>query len=160
MMSLAGQGPRLGLEHMNQIPFAHGKGNVAQWLMRQSVDVFGIDDHFIDDTINLDAWLLTKDTNATSFAVDLGVGGRVKAITSTTDNSLASLLGPAIYRGDEAVGKVTSGTKSLTLGKMICMAYIPRALDGETDGWEVEISTRRYPLARTALPFYSRTRKK
>ena len=67
--------------------------------------------------------------------------------------------GATIFHGDEAVGKVTSGTKSLTLGKMICMAYIPRVLDCDADGWEVEISKRRYPLARTELPFYSRTRK-
>jgi hypothetical protein len=39
------------------------------------------------------------------------------------------------------------------------MGYIPRGKDGEGDGWEVEISKRRYPLARTELPFYSRTRK-
>ena len=103
MMALAGQGPRFGLKHMNEIPFAHGKGDVAQYLMRQSVDIFGVDDHFTGDTINLDNWLLTKDTNATSFASVLGAGGRVKAITSTTDNSLASLIGPAIYRGDEGI---------------------------------------------------------
>ena len=83
-----------------------------------------------------------------------------KLVGFDVDGKRIPRQGATIYRGDEAVGKVTSGTKSLTLGKMICMAYIPRALDGETDGWEVEISTRRYPLARTALPFYSRTRKK
>ena len=103
MMSLAGQGPRLGLEHMNQLPFAHGKGDVAQWLMRQSVDVFGIDDHFTDDTINVDHWLLTKDTNATDFAVNLGLGGRVLGQSSTTADSFCSMLGPAIYRGDEGI---------------------------------------------------------
>lgn len=67
--------------------------------------------------------------------------------------------GATVLHGGEPHGAVTSGTKSPTLGKVICMAYVPVALADRTDGWEVEISSKRYPLKPTALPFYSKTRK-
>jgi aminomethyltransferase len=62
-----------------------------------------------------------------------------------------------LLRGEPA-GKVTSGTKSPTLGKVICMAFVPRAKAGEAEGWEVEVSGKRYELVPTPLPFFSRTR--
>jgi aminomethyltransferase len=68
--------------------------------------------------------------------------------------------GATVLHGGEARGKVTSGTKSPTLGKVICMAYVPSELAKAAEGWEVEISGKRYPLSPTPLPFYSRTRKK
>jgi aminomethyltransferase len=67
--------------------------------------------------------------------------------------------GAVIIHAGETVGKVTSGTKSPTLGKVICMAYVPRDLVDVKTGWEVEVSGKRYPLAPHALPFFSRTRK-
>ena len=67
--------------------------------------------------------------------------------------------GTAIFHGGEAVGKVTSGTKSPTLNKVICMGFVPRPLADRKDGWEVEISGKRWPLSPTTLPFYSNTRK-
>lgn len=67
--------------------------------------------------------------------------------------------GTAIFQGGEAVGKVTSGTKSPTLNKVICMGFVPRSMADRKDGWEVEISGKRWPLTPTALPFYSNTRK-
>lgn len=66
--------------------------------------------------------------------------------------------GAQVFRGDQAVGVVTSGTKSPTLGQVICMAYVPADQADAPDGWEVEISGKRYALDATQLPFYSRTR--
>jgi len=68
--------------------------------------------------------------------------------------------GAAVLKDGEAVGAVTSGTKSPTLGKVIALAYVSAAAAGATDGWEVEVSGKRYPLQPTEVPFYSRTRKK
>jgi aminomethyltransferase len=67
--------------------------------------------------------------------------------------------GARVFQGGEAVGAVTSGTKSPTLGKVICMAYVPRPLADRADGWEVEVGGKRWPLTPTTLPFYSNTRK-
>lgn len=65
--------------------------------------------------------------------------------------------GAEVLSGGEVIGVVTSGTKSPTLGKVICMAYVPGDLPDDA-ACEVKISTRTYPLKRAALPFYSRTR--
>ncbi|MBL4850491.1 MAG: glycine cleavage system aminomethyltransferase GcvT [Planctomycetes bacterium] len=65
--------------------------------------------------------------------------------------------GAQVLVGGEAVGVVTSGTKSPTLGKVICMAYLPSDLAKDA-ACEVQISTRTYPLQRVKLPFYSRMR--
>lgn len=56
----------------------------------------------------------------------------------------------------ETVGKVTSGTFSPTLQKVIAMAYIPRQFSGE--GTKLEINLRGTMVAAevTALPFYKR----
>jgi aminomethyltransferase len=64
-----------------------------------------------------------------------------------------------VFHAGELVGKVTSGTKSPTLGKVICMALVPRALADKKDGWEVEVGGKRWPLKPSPLPFYSNTRK-
>ena len=66
--------------------------------------------------------------------------------------------GAVVLQGGSPVGKVTSGTKSPTLGKVIAMALVPRDMAARTDGWEVEVSGKRYPLAPTQLPFFSKTR--
>lgn len=76
----------------------------------------------------------------------------------TVDGARIPRQGASIFQANEPAGVVTSGTKSPTVGKPICMAYVPSARAAATEGWEVEISTRRYPLIPTPLPFYSRTR--
>ena len=64
----------------------------------------------------------------------------------------------SVLLNGEVCGAITSGTKSPTLGKVICLAYVPTAVAGQSTGWEVEISRKRYPLEPATLPFYSRTR--
>jgi aminomethyltransferase len=69
--------------------------------------------------------------------------------------------GASVFAGSEAVGKVTSGTRSPTLDKVVCMAFVPAKLAADAGtSFEVEISGKRSPLKRVELPFYSRTRKK
>lgn len=62
------------------------------------------EDDFIVDTINLDQYLLAKDTNATDFAVAVAQGGTIAGSTGT-NNSVDghSLLGPAVWSGDKDV---------------------------------------------------------
>ncbi|MCO5172223.1 MAG: glycine cleavage system aminomethyltransferase GcvT [Planctomycetes bacterium] len=67
--------------------------------------------------------------------------------------------GATICHGGEAVGKVTSGTKSPTLGKVICLGYVPRPMAEQGEGWEVEVGGKRWPMTPTQVPFYSKTRK-
>ena len=86
-------------------------------------------------------------------------GPRRKLVGFTVEGARIPRQGAAVVKDGEVVGSVTSGTKSPSLGKVICMGYVPRARADEPAGWEVEISGRRYPLAPTPLPFYSRTRK-
>ncbi|RMG09964.1 MAG: glycine cleavage system aminomethyltransferase GcvT [Planctomycetota bacterium] len=86
-------------------------------------------------------------------------GPRRKLVGFVVEGRRIPRQGATVLHDGEACGRVTSGTKSPTLGKVVCMAYVPRALSESAEGWEVEVSGRRYPMRPTALPFYSRTRK-
>jgi len=63
-----------------------------------------------------------------------------------------------IYGGGRAVGEVTSGTLSPTLGKSIAMAFV--TTDSATEGavLEVEVSGKRVPAKVVKMPFYKRPR--
>ena len=87
-------------------------------------------------------------------------GPRKKLLGFEVEGGRIPRQGAPVHHGGAAVGAVTSGTKSPTLGKVICMAYVPRALGDRPDGFEVEISGKRFPLRPTPLPFFSRTRSK
>jgi len=62
-----------------------------------------------------------------------------------------------VYRGGAAVGEVTSGTLSPTLGKSIAMAFVSGDSQ-ESASLEVEISGKRVPARVVELPFYKRPR--
>lgn len=84
-----------------------------------------------------------------------------KLVGFTVEGARIPRQGAEVLCGGEPVGVVTSGTKSPTLGEVICLAYVPRTLaEDSAQSFEVRISTRSYPLQRAALPFYSRTRAK
>jgi glycine cleavage system T protein (aminomethyltransferase) len=78
----------------------------------------------------------------------------------TVDGPRIARQGATVLHDGEPRGKVTSGTKSPTLGTVICIAYVAAEVADEAEGWEVEISGKRFPLVPAKLPFYSRTRKK
>ncbi len=85
-------------------------------------------------------------------------GPRRKLVGFTVEGRRIPRQGARVLRGGEEQGVVTSGTKSPMLDQVICLAYVPRALAEEAEGWEVEISGRSYPLTRAQLPFFSKTR--
>jgi aminomethyltransferase len=137
------------------------------------------------DTLRLEAGMplygheLETDVNpyeaGLDFAVDLSkdfVGksalARVKAagparklLGFVVDGKRIPRQGALLSSKGENVGKVTSGTSSPTVGKVVCMGFVPAKLAQDPAvTFEVEISGKRYPLARTELPFFSNTRKR
>jgi aminomethyltransferase len=66
--------------------------------------------------------------------------------------------GYPVFAGERASGRVTSGTRSPTLGEAVAMAYV--ATRDSTPGTMVEVGIRdqRVPAQVVTLPFYSRPR--
>ncbi|MGE0713796.1 MAG: glycine cleavage system aminomethyltransferase GcvT [Planctomycetota bacterium] len=86
-------------------------------------------------------------------------GPRRRLVGFEVEGARIPRQGAELLHGGEVVGAVTSGTKSPSLGKVVCMGYVPGALAAdEGTPFEVRISTKSYPLQRARLPFYSRTR--
>ncbi|MFT4230308.1 MAG: glycine cleavage system aminomethyltransferase GcvT [Microbacterium sp.] len=56
----------------------------------------------------------------------------------------------------EAVGEITSGALSPTLGHPVAMAYVPPALAEPGTGLSIDVRGTRIPATVTALPFYRR----
>lgn len=61
-----------------------------------------------------------------------------------------------VFRGDRAVGEVTSGTLSPTLGKSIAMAYVSSGITAEGAELAVEVGGKRIAARTVKLPFYKR----
>lgn len=66
--------------------------------------------------------------------------------------------GHPVMRGDEAVGRVTSGTWSPTFEKALGMAYVPLDLAEPGSAIEIEVRGRRLSAKVVTLPFYKRSR--
>jgi aminomethyltransferase len=62
--------------------------------------------------------------------------------------------GYSVVQAGQAVGEVTSGTLSLTLGKAIALAYVPTSLSKIGQHLEVEIRGKTYPATVVKKPFY------
>ncbi len=67
--------------------------------------------------------------------------------------------GHTVLSGGEAVGEVTSGTWSPTLGRAVGMAYVPPALAAPGTPLELDVRGRKLPAAVVGLPFYRRPKK-
>ena len=64
--------------------------------------------------------------------------------------------GYRVFYDGQAVGEVTSGTQSPTLGQAIALAYVPTSLAKPDQMLEVEIRSKRYPAVVVKKPFYRR----
>jgi aminomethyltransferase len=99
------------------------------------------------DFIGADALRRIRDRGLTKVLVGLELEGR----------RIARQHMP-VFSGSSAVGDVTSGTISPTLGKSIAMAFVRPEFHPEGTRLEVEIGGRRHEAKAVALPFYRRSK--
>jgi aminomethyltransferase len=64
--------------------------------------------------------------------------------------------GHALFKNGKSIGRVTSGTKSPSLGKSIALGYVASSEGGIGNVVEVEIRSRKVPARIVSLPFYRR----
>jgi aminomethyltransferase len=83
-----------------------------------------------------------------------GVGRRLVGLELLEPGIARS--GYALYHHGQAVGHVTSGTKSPTLGKSIALGYVSREAAEGGENIEVEIRGRRTRAKIVSLPFVKR----
>ncbi len=120
--------------------------------------------HEMDETIN-------PFTAGLSFAVKLKVGefigkeslvaakadvNRHRRVGLVVDGKRIARAGSLLYCDREEIGRVTSGTFSLTLEKSIAMAYLPPVFAETGRHIEVDIRGRRHTATVVELPFYKR----
>jgi aminomethyltransferase len=67
--------------------------------------------------------------------------------------------GYPVYKGEEQIGEVTTGTQSLTLKKNIGLALITSEFTGLDTEVEVEIRGKRLKAKVVPTPFYKRDKK-
>jgi aminomethyltransferase len=85
---------------------------------------------------------------------------RRRLVGITTDGARVPRQGYRLFRGDEEVGEICSGSISPTLDSNIGSAYVKLGLDREGEEIEIDIRGKRQAGTVCELPFYSRTRKK
>src|SRR5690348_2288502 len=61
-------------------------------------------DDFLVDTINLDMWALSKDTNATNFAANAAANGTLRGVATSTDGDGISIAGFNVWTGNMNAG--------------------------------------------------------
>lgn len=71
------------------------------YMRRQTVY---LDEDFLEDTINLDKWALSKDANATNFAINAAQGGTIRGTAGNTDGEGISIAGFNVWSGDKNCG--------------------------------------------------------
>jgi len=64
--------------------------------------------------------------------------------------------GYGLFKGGQSIGRVTSGTKSPSLGKSIALGYVASAESELGNLVDVEIRGRHMPAKVVSIPFYSR----
>jgi aminomethyltransferase len=87
---------------------------------------------------------------------DAGVPRRLVGIQM--DDAAVPRHGYPVCAGERAVGHVTSGTKSPTLGTFVGMAYVPRELAEPGTRLDVDVRGRRHAAHVVQRPFYRRPR--
>jgi aminomethyltransferase len=75
-----------------------------------------------------------------------------------SEGKRAGRAGYAVYSGDTAVGEITSGALSPTLGHPIAMAFVSPRLSEPGTALTIDVRGTRIPATVTALPFYRRAR--
>ena len=119
---------------------------------------------------------LTEDTNPVQADIGFAINlkdrqfiGRKEILAGKKDESLpvriglelegkrAAREGSEIYRGDQKIGTVTSGTFSPTFQKPIAMGYVDRNCKAAGTELEVDIRGKRVKSKVVKLPFYSRS---
>ena len=114
----------------------------------------------LDFAVNLDK---DQDENGEPFigqeALDkiAQAGPPRKLIGLTLDGKRTPRQGAELFAGGAAVGQVTSGCMSPTLGHPIAMALVERAAVSEGDTVEVSLGRTSVQANVAALPFYKRT---
>ncbi|OZD53430.1 glycine cleavage system protein T [Rhodococcus sp. 06-1477-1B] len=68
----------------------------------------------------------------------------------------AGRAGYAVLHGDDAVGEITSGALSPTLGHPVAMAFVAPAASAPGTALTIDVRGTRIPATVTALPFYRR----
>ena len=85
-------------------------------------------------------------------------GPRRKLIGLRMVDNAIPRAGYQVRAEDAAVGEVTSGTLSPTLGDKIAMAFVPAERAGVGNEFEVVVRDRPYRAEQVKLPFYRRPR--
>ena len=82
-------------------------------------------------------------------------GGTLRRLTFTVDAHDADVLGDEpIWRDGQVVGWVTSGGFAHWAGKSVAMGYVPAALAGDDDGFEIEIIGERFAARPQREPLF------
>jgi aminomethyltransferase len=94
--------------------------------------------------VGRDALLAEKNDGSTKTLMGLELEGRNIA-----------RQGYPVMRGEEVVGKVTSGTFSPTLKKSLCMAYIDADRTSGETAYSIQVRKKQVAASVAQLPFYS-----
>jgi len=85
-------------------------------------------------------------------------GPRQRLVGLAMEGRRTPRQGMAIMRGDETIGRVTSGCQSPTLGHPIAMGYVPAESAEPGTAVEIDLGRSRLEAVVAELPFYKRPR--
>jgi len=86
------------------------------------------------------------------------VDGAPVLVGLVTEGKRAGRAGYPVFDGETAVGEITSGALSPTLGHPIAMAFVSPDLSAPGTHLTIDVRGTRIPATVTALPFYRRTK--
>lgn len=97
------------------------------------------------------------------FVGKAGLAGRDAAgapvlVGLVAEGKRAGRAGYQVFDGDTAVGEITSGALSPTLGHPIAMAFVSPDVSAPGTALTIDVRGTRIPATVTALPFYRRTK--